>query len=233
MAGNTNFPTALDDDSSLLDVTDGTSTLQAVHHNNTKEAVKAIERKLGIRLTDAPTTIDFRLGNATAGHPHSGASGAGPQINPTVLPLPSGAYPSGGVSIYDHLMAAHGTAVPVPSVIGRFVEGLRLNGSAIVGSNLVIPLNFGKTMQIENVSAALRRGASGATAAFIVRVGPTHVFGASVGLGVRFAPGATRYGQPSPNLSTYPSGAIITLDAEAVGSSAPGEDLSVVFVFRD
>lgn len=205
MAGNTNFPTALDDDSSLLDVTDGTSALQAVHHNNIKEAVKAIQRKLGIYLTDAPTTIDFRLGNATAGHRHDGASGQGPVINATTL----------------------------TSLERRFTEAVHLHGTSVVGSNLAVPIVFGRTMRIENISAVLRRGPSGATAAYIARVGPTHLFGASVGLGIRFAPGATRYGQPSPNLGTYPSGAIITLDAEAVGSSAPGEDLSVVFVFRD
>jgi hypothetical protein len=205
MAGNTNFPTALDDDSSLLDVTDGVSSLQAVHHNNLKEAVKAIQAKLGIRLTDAPTTIDFRLGNATAGHRHDGASGQGPVINATV----------------------------VSGLERRFTQDIQIRGTSVVGSNLANPITFGRTMQIESVSGVLRRGPSGATAAFIARVGPTHVFGASVGLGIRFAPGATRYGQPSPNLGTYPSGAIITLDAEAVGSSAPGEDLSVVFVFRD
>jgi len=117
--------------------------------------------------------------------------------------------------------------------VRRFTENLSYRGSAGVGSNVTAPIAFGRTAQIENVSAVLRRGPSGATAAFKVLIGPTNIWGASVGLGIRFAPGATRYGQASPNLTTYPSGAIITLDTEAVGSNDPGQDLSVVFVFRD
>jgi hypothetical protein len=75
MSGAANFPTGLDDDASLLNVTDGVTTLQASHHNNMKEAIKAIQQKLGIFSTVAPTSIDYRLGNATDGHHHNGASG--------------------------------------------------------------------------------------------------------------------------------------------------------------
>lgn len=226
MSGNSNFPTALDDDTSLLDVTDGVSTLQAVHHNNLREAVKAIEAKVGIYGTASPTTLDYRMGNPTGGHHHDGASGMGPKINPTNIKVPSGGFPS-GLSLYEHFMdqGLHQTE--------RWTGHIQLTASAAVGSNIAAPLVIGRTGQIETVSAALRRGPSGATTAFKVLVGPTHVFGASVGLGMRFPPGATRYGQPSPNLTTYPSGAIITLDAEAVGSSEPGQGLLVTFVFRD
>jgi hypothetical protein len=220
MAGNANFPTSLDDNSSLYDVSDGVSTLQAAHHNNMKEAIKALESKVGIDMTDAPTSLDWRLGNATGGHKHSGASGQGAPINPTTIP-----HPSGG-SLADYL----GNAATYNAE--RFAVGMYLKGSAAVGSNLTMPVAVGRTAQIENISGVLRRGPSGATSSFIIRVGPTAVFGASVGLAMRFAPGATRYGQPSPNLTTYPSGAIITLDADAVGSSDPGQDLSVIFIFR-
>lgn len=85
MAGNTNFPTALDDNTSLVEVSDGVTSLQAAHHNNLKEAIRAIEAKVGISLTDVPTSLDYRLGNATAGHRHDGASGQGPQINATAV----------------------------------------------------------------------------------------------------------------------------------------------------
>lgn len=231
MAGNTNFPTSLDDNTSLIDVTNGVTSLEAAHHNNLKEAIKALETKVGVDFTLVPTTLDYRLGHPTNGHRHDGASGQGPQINPSTVPAPSGAYPSGALNLHDHLMSFHPTIVP--SVINRWTEQIQLHGSALVGSNLAAPVVMGRTAIIENVSAALRRGASGATAAFIARVGPTNIHGASVGLGIRFAPGATRYGQPSPNLGTYPSGAIITLDAEAVGSNDPGQDLSVIFVFRE
>lgn len=80
MAGNTNFPTSLDDDSSLRDVTDNVSTLQAADHNNLKEAVKAIQAKVGVDFTAVPTSLDYRLGHPTDGHRHDGASGQGPPI---------------------------------------------------------------------------------------------------------------------------------------------------------
>lgn len=91
MAGNTNFPTGLDDDSSLYDVTDAVSTLQAAHHNNLKEAVKAIEAKVGVHLTSSPTALDYRIGHPTGGHIHNGASGQGPQIAFSDLAGASGA----------------------------------------------------------------------------------------------------------------------------------------------
>lgn len=212
MAGNTNFPTGLDDDSSLGDVTDGVSTLQAVHHNNLKEAIKALEAKVGILGSGAATSLDYRIGNATNSHSHNGASGQGQRINPTAILFSDG----------EPLSAAR-----------RFTENLSLRGSMSVGSNVVAPIAFGRTAQIENVSAVLRSGPSGATAAVNVRIGPTNIWGASVGLGIAFAPGATRYGQPSPNFSTYPSGAIITADVSAVGSSDPGQDLSIILLFRE
>lgn len=221
MSGNTNFPTALDDDTSLGDVTDAVTTVQAAHHNNIKESIKAIQAKIGIRLTDAPTSLDYRLGNATNGHRHDGASGQGQRINPTTVN-----HPSAG-TLHD-FMVGYGASNP-----RRWTEQIRLQGSAQVGSNLAGPIMMGRTAAIENVSAVLRRGPSGATSSFIVRIGPTNIFGASVGLGMRFPPGATLYGQPSPNLGTYPSGAIISLDADAVGSNDPGQDLSIVFVFRE
>lgn len=85
MAGITNFPTSLDSDSQLFDVTDGVSSLQAAHHNNMKEAIKAIQSKVGVNLTSVPTSLDYRLGNATGGHRHDGASGHGPKINATAV----------------------------------------------------------------------------------------------------------------------------------------------------
>jgi hypothetical protein len=85
MSGNTNFPSGLDTDSSLFDVADGVNTVQAAHHNNLKEAIKAMQLKIGINNTLAPTTLDYRLGHPTDGHRHDGASGHGPPISPTTL----------------------------------------------------------------------------------------------------------------------------------------------------
>lgn len=221
MSGNTNFPTALDDDTSLFDVTDGTSTLQGAHHNNIKEAIKAIQRKIGIYLTDAPTALDYRIGNPTNSHRHDGASGQGRAINPSTI-----SHPSWG-NLYT-FMQPGATVNPK-----RLTLTLHNHGSAQVGSNLAAPVILNRTMIIESVAGALRRGPSGATTGFIVRVGPTNLYEGNPGSGIRFSPGATTFRNASPPLGTYPSGAVMTLDTEFIGSSAPGEDLSVVLVFRE
>lgn len=85
MAGAANFPTALDDDTSLHDVTDGVTSLQAAHHNNMKEAVKAMQAKIGVENTSVATALDTRLGHPTMGHDHSGASGYGAPIAASAL----------------------------------------------------------------------------------------------------------------------------------------------------
>lgn len=302
MAGNTNFPTGLDDNTSLFDVTDGTSTLVAGHHNNIKEAVKAIEEKLGIRSTVAPTSLDYRLGNPTGAHAHDGASGSAQKLDPTTIMVPSGGHPS-GLSLYDHLMsqalhtataigatgiatalganvilvpsaailvatgvasvvsqsaatalihvpsgpafAATGIAsvvsqtagtviLSVPTVVPRFIAQMFMQGSAVVGTNKMIPLILGRTLQLESISGVFRVGPSGATTAFDISVGPTSFYEASQLFRPIFAPGATAYrSSATPNLITYPSGAIITADVDAVGSNDPGQDLHLAFVFRE
>lgn len=222
MAGNTNFPTALDDDTSLINVTDGTTNLQAAQHNNLKEAVKRIQEKVGIYLTGVPTSLDYRIGHPTDSHRHDGASGHGRNINPSTISHPSW----GNVHNFMEPGATHHA--------DRLIAQMHLHGSAQVGSNLAAPIIIGRTLRIESISAALRRGPSGATAGFIVRVGPTSVlFESSPASSIKFAPGATAFRRTSVNHVTYPSGAVITLDADFVGSSAPGEDLSVTFIFRD
>lgn len=204
MSGNTNFPTALDDNTSLGDLTDGVSAIQASDHNNLKEAVKAIEAKIGIYSSGAPTSLDYRLGNPTGGHDHGGASGMGGPISASAL---------GGL---------------------RQLVQMFKPGSLAVGSNLAAPVILGRTLQLESVQGALRRGPSGATTAVIVRFGPSAIYGASPLYRPIFPPGATAYrSSQTPNVITYPSGAIITMDSDAVGSSDPGQDLSLTFVFRE
>jgi hypothetical protein len=134
-----NFPTSLDDDSSLFAVTDGVSTLQAAHHNNLKDAVKAIESKVGIYNTAAPTSLDYRIGNPTGGHVHNGASGQGAPIVPSFVQryivgwdyqgsIPSGASLGAPFSF--------GRTVQVESVQAR----LRVPPS---GATTAIDINFG------------------------------------------------------------------------------------------
>lgn len=249
MSGAANFPTGLDDDTSLYDVTDNVTPIIAAHHNNIKEAVKLIERKIGIDGTAGVTTIDYRLGNPTGSHKHDGASGNAGAIDPTTILIPSGGFPSGG-HLYDHLMSptlhspsgflATGIAsvlspglIFVPTTVTRRVAILTAGGSLVVASNRGMPVSFARTMMVEGVRANLRVGPSGATTAADVRFGPTSLWAASVNLRPIFAPGATDYGHASPNLVTYPSGAIITLGVDVVGSNDPGQDLSVSLVFRE
>lgn len=304
MTGQANFPTTVDDNSSLYDVIDLTTAIVAAHHNNLKEAVKAIEAKIGVHQTTSATALDYRIGSATDGHRHDGASGQSRLLDATTVVVPSGGFPSGG-NLYDHLMssslhtataiagtgiatavganivsvpsaavlratglaswvsqsaatallhvpsavalAATGIAsvvsqsaataiISVPTQVPRYLISMHLNGSAVVGSNVAPPLIIGRTMQLESVQAGLRLGPSGATTAFDILVGPTSIYEASQLYRPIFAPGASAYrsaAAATPNLITYPSGAVITVDTDAVGSNDPGQDLQIVFIFRE
>lgn len=229
MSGITNFPTALDDDSSLLNVTDGVSQVLATHHNNLKEAIKAVEQKIGVYGSNAPTSIDYRLGHPTTGHQHNGASGQGPRLNPSIMPAPSGAVGSPS-TLHDHLLDS---TVHSASAVRRHVVPWDWQGSLPSGPSLGAPFSFGLTAQVESVHAQMRRSPSGATTALTVRIGPTALWGASVGLRPIFAPGTNGYVGASPNLQTYASGARVQVDVDTVGSSDPGQDLRLVFVFRE
>jgi len=206
MSGNTNFPTALDDDTSLLSKTDGVSTLTAADHNNLKEAIKALEAKVGIYNTAAPTALDFRLGNPTTGHSHNGASGQGAQISPSSL---------------------SGYAAP------QHIINWQYPGSVPSGASLGAPMVLPKTLQLLSVNAQMRRAPSGATAAFDINFGATSLWTASQGLRPIFPVGSAVFFSASPNLITYPSGTLIAVDADKVGTNEPGSDLSIIFVFRE
>ena len=206
MSGNTNFPTAVDDDASLIDVTDGTSTIIAAHHNNLKEAIKKMQAKIGIFNTSAPTSLDFRLGDPTLGHKHDGASGQGGPLSASAL--------TSGIS-FVHVFPWY------------------YPGSIPSGASLGAPLIFGRTMQVLEITAQMRRAPSGATAAFDVNFGATSLWQASQGLRPIFAPGVAAYANSAPNLVTYASGVLVTVDADKVGTNEPGSDISIVFTFRD
>lgn len=202
-----NFPTALDDDTSLHLVTDGVDSIQAAHHNDIKDAVKELEKKVGIYNTGAPTSLDFRLGHPTSGHNHNGASGQGAPLDASAV------------------LAA------IPAI--RYPVVWTYPGSVPSGASLGAPLSFGKTMRVESVHAALRRAPSGATAAFDINFGPTSLWVASQGNRPIFPVGSALYQNASPNFVTYPSGALIVVDADKVGTNEPGSDLSITFIFRD
>lgn len=205
----TNFPTALDDDTSLHQVVDGVTVPVAAHHNNPKDAIKAMQAKIGIFNTSAPTSLDYRLGHPTTGHNHNGASGQGVPVSLVGLNLAS----SLGQS---HIVTMH------------------KQGSLAAAANMGAPLILPRTMQLIAISGALRRGPSGATTAVDINFGPTSIYQASQGFRPIFPPGATAYrSSATPNQITYPSGAMITMDGDAVGSNDPGQDLNIVFIFRD
>lgn len=199
-----NFPTSLDDTSSLHEVTDGVSTVQAVHHNDLVSAIQAIEASIGVNGSSVPTSLRNRLGNPTTGHIHDGATGNAPKINATTIQ---------GLTDYS-------------------IVQMRINGTAASGANRAGPISIGKTLQLESVRAVALRGPSGATATFDVNFGATSLWQATQANRLILLAGASVAVSGTPNLSTYPSGAVITVDADTVGSSTPTEDLSLVFVFR-
>lgn len=215
MSGSANFPTSLDDDTSLHDVTDTVTAIIAAHHNNPKEAIKAIEAKLGIYNTSAPTSIDYRLGHHTGGHQHNGASGQGIQISASNV-----------ANIASMINSTQKTIIT-----------LQKGASLIVGSNVAAPVVIGRTLLLESVQGSLRRGPSGATTAIDINYNypsPTSIYQASQGFRPIFPPGATAYrSTATPNLMTYPSGGVITMDVDAVGSQDPGQDLTITLIFRD
>jgi hypothetical protein len=272
---------------------DSVTAITAAHHNNMKEAIKAIETKLGINLTTSATAIEYRLGSPTNSHRHDGAQEQGRQLNPTVIMVPSGGHPS-GLSLYDHLMSVGlhtataiagtgiasmignnvifvptqtaqtpivatgmasayspvgifvptlvatgiasayiGNGIFVPTQVPRHIVPWYFQGSLANGASLGPPMAIGRTMQIESVAVRMRRAPSGATTAMDINIGPTSLWQATQDARPIFAPGALSYDHASSNLVTYPSGALIAVDVDAVGSNDPGQDVSILFVFKE
>ena len=196
MSGNTNFPTALDGDSQLFDVVDAVTAITAPHHNNMKEAIKALEAKVGVYSTSEPTSIDYRLGNATGGHNHNGASGMG------------------GPVAFERLVT------------------LQAVGTVIATSNLLqLPIN--RAMTLNQVGLSARFGPSGATMMFDLSINGVSVLSNPTAR-PSLNPGASQSFTPifvTP--PSIPSGVSLQVDADLVGSSFPGRDVTIVFMFRD
>jgi hypothetical protein len=205
MSGAANFPTSLDDDTSLLDVTDGVSALVAAHHNNIKEAVKALEARVGIIGSTSATSLEYRLSSPTDGHRHNGASGQGQPLSATDL----------GLAFYTHSKVQYQGSLPA------------------VATNAFLPMSLGRTVQLISINGNLRVAPSGATTAINLRVGGSQFYAASPGLRPIFPPGATSYANASPNLVTIPSGVVMNFDVDAIGSNNPGQDLTLTLVFRE
>lgn len=222
MAGQANYPTALDDDVSLYDVADGSSDVLAAHHNNLKEAIKALETKIGIHLTTVPTALDYRLGNPTGSHIHDGASGQGAQIAPSTIQVPSGGFPSGG-TLHDRLMKSSDHWI-LTERVGSLASG------QIVGQ---VRLPF--TAQLVGLLGQLRIPASGATTGIDLRAGATSLWISATTSKLQFNPSWYEGRASLGNLTqvTIPSGAILYSQVMHVGSNSPGQDLSITYVFRD
>jgi len=57
----TKYPVELDTDTELYEVVDNEDDVIAAHHNVLKDAIKAVQEKLGIDDSAIETTIDFLL----------------------------------------------------------------------------------------------------------------------------------------------------------------------------
>lgn len=235
MAGVSNFPTGLDDSASLGDVTDNVTPIQAAHHNNMRASIEALELKVGVYASADADSLDFRLGNATAGHSHDGASGQGPPISPSSV-LAGDEAVGGYQTAADHMAAEalHGGGGGVAGY--RFAQTFRQGSIPSGGGFAAIPIDpgLGNDQTIIAIYAMLRRPPSGATTVIDVNFGGTSIWHATQAERIMFAPGATKVVKVTGwNATAYQSGAGITFDADVVGSNDPGQDLSLTFVFRD
>lgn len=57
----TRFPRGLDTDTDLYHEERDSETAMSAHHNALKDAIKALEEKVGIDGSPVPTSIDYRL----------------------------------------------------------------------------------------------------------------------------------------------------------------------------
>lgn len=72
----TNFPTSLDSNTTLFQVAIG-DTVSEAHHNNLKDAILALEAKLGTDGSAVATSLDYLVTNPASvdpGHSHTGTS---------------------------------------------------------------------------------------------------------------------------------------------------------------
>lgn len=205
MTGAANYPTALDDDTSLHDVVDNTTPLVAAHHNNTKEAVKALEARVGIYSSSDASSLDYRLGSATDSHVHNGASGQGQPVQ-----TPS---------------AANRHTVVLLDNTAR----------TAVASQLIGPYTAPRTMWIEAIELGVIRGPSGGTSIMDINIGPTSVWYSAASGRLMMGPTAGRMVATSGPLDqvTVASGAMITADLDTIGANVGYDRAGIVFVFRE
>lgn len=57
---STNFPTSLD---SYASIVDGTTILEAAHHNNVADAIEALEAKVGVDSSSVAGSLDYKVSN--------------------------------------------------------------------------------------------------------------------------------------------------------------------------
>lgn len=213
MSGAANYPTSLDDNVSLFDVTDGSSVVAAAHHNNMKEAIKALEAKLGVRSSAAPTSVDYRLGNPTGGHNHDGlASGNGG-------PIPASA------------IAGFASLLPVNRFRLQSQADGNFSGSWV---NNIPGVYLDRTVQLESVMLMADQGPSGGSQAWDVNLGATSVWYASQGNRLIMLPttGFALATMGAPNTVTIPSGSMLHVDTDNTVTFGPVNP-SIVFVFRE
>lgn len=214
MSGLANYPTALDDDTSLHDVVENVTSLVAAHHNNTKEAVKALEARVGVYSSDDPDSIDYRLGSATDSHSHNGASGQGQQIDASAI-------------------LAQALASVAPRVSFHSADN---SVRSAIASQVVSPIVMPRTMYLESVNLGAIRGPSGGTTVIDVNFGATSIWYATQAGRLMMGPTAGRMVATTsftPNQITAASGILISWDVDAVGANVGYDRGGIVLVFRE
>lgn len=81
---SSSFPTSIDAYSTKTNA----DTVEASHINNPQDAIVALETKVGVDNSAVATSLDYRLGNTTAGHDHDGSDSKkviATNLNPTGL----------------------------------------------------------------------------------------------------------------------------------------------------
>lgn len=59
------FPKELDTDTELYHETKDSETTVAIHHNALKDAIKALEEKVGVDGSSIPTSLDYKKVNSS------------------------------------------------------------------------------------------------------------------------------------------------------------------------
>lgn len=147
-----NFPSTLDDNSTLFSVATG-DVITNAHHNNLKDAILALEAKVGVTGSAITTSLDYKVTNPLSvdpGHTHTGSS--------TSFVDGSAAAPGlkFGSPVTDTTTGFFHPGVGVVALSSAGVEIVRVNGTGvgILDTNGAdFPLDVAGIVRIQSASA--------------------------------------------------------------------------------